>query len=369
MTRLTFTGLKTRPGQVWGGIRLVPLVRPEPIESLRLHPAARDSIVYEKMRGCWYAPHGLIAEWTGDGTAVPAYGSALQMAATTVRRSRKPPTKLGRRTRVRFVPHRVALESYLPLTFMSPAIAWPAWRPEAFRRGLPNVETPRRTSEDVTGLREALRVFEIYPGQCGVLVYTADALAGALVTPHPDDYRALHATLIEDHYSELIYRYALTHRAVGEFAARVDESTVATVEDLRERVATVEAEWAAFHDETMAAGLIGAASRFHEQYRMGEYALHGFRPADLMRPEGHVGEAITHEDGTLAYLRSYRLSETQLRRARLLDALAEHQWHLEATAASLRLEPGALAARIHQAGFGELLQQHIVDHYRAVQAY
>ncbi|WP_392754204.1 hypothetical protein [Streptomyces sp. LN590] len=37
MNRLELTGLTVRPAQVWGGIRLVPLVREAPVEGLRLH--------------------------------------------------------------------------------------------------------------------------------------------------------------------------------------------------------------------------------------------------------------------------------------------------------------------------------------------
>ncbi|MFF8376398.1 hypothetical protein ACF07V_09750 [Streptomyces sp. NPDC015661] len=35
------------------------------------------------------------------------------------------------------------------------------------------------------GLGEALRVFELHPGQCGLLLYVTDALAAAFVVPHP----------------------------------------------------------------------------------------------------------------------------------------------------------------------------------------
>lgn len=369
MTRLDLAGLETRPSQVWGGIRLVPLVRAEPIESLRLHPGALDPAG----RGpgsavrCRYTPHGLVAEWTGDGTAVPALGTALQMAATTVRRSRRPATKHERRTRVRFVPHQTALEAYLPLSFRVPTIAWSEWRYLAFRRGLPRADEPWYGGEDVHGLRDALRVFEIHPGQCGVLVYAADALAGALVTPHPEDYMALHTSLIEDRYGELIARYSQLHPVTREFAVRLDAAAVDSAADLRAQIAAAAADWARFHDGTMATGLLGAEHRFTEVYRMDPFTLRRFRPADLSLPEGHVGEAITGEDGGIAFLHTFRLSETQLRRGRLLEALADHDWRLEATADALGLSTGALGARIESAGFGALLHQHVLDRYRAME--
>jgi hypothetical protein len=57
-----------------------------------------------------------------------------------------------------------------------------------------------------------LRVFEIHEGQCGVLVFVADHLASAFVVPHPEDYRLLHRTLIEDFYGELIFQSSHLHQ-------------------------------------------------------------------------------------------------------------------------------------------------------------
>jgi hypothetical protein len=364
VNRLSLNGLQTRPSQVWGGVRLVPLVRETPIESLRLHPAARPDAAEQDRAECLYEPHGLIAEWTADGAAVPAVGTALRMPAATVRRSRKPPTKLERHTRIRFVPHQVALDAYLPLSFQRPAVVWKEWSSRAFDRGLPSPRENRIAGRNIVGLADALRVFEIHPGQCGVLVYVADALAGVLVTPHPEDYRALHPTLIEDSYGELIWRYAHLHRETQDFTVRL--GAVASLADLRAQVNAAKADWGRFHDSTMAAGLLDAQYAFTETYRMTDYTLWRFRPQFDAHYECHIGESITHEDGRLAYLHSFRLSETQIRRGRLLRELSEQDWNLEDTAASMGLAVPALAARIDAAGYGGLLRQDVMDHFRAL---
>lgn len=367
MHRLTFDGLRVRPGQVWGGIRLVPLVRDEPIVSLRLHPSGfpGGDTYDEYAPTCCYEPHGLIAEWTGDGTAVPALGTSLRMRTKTVRGSRRPETKLERRTRVRFVPHRTALEAFLPLTFRVPPIAWREWSTRVFRRGLPRQDDPQYLGYDVEGLADALRVFEIHPGQCGVLVYVADALASAVVTPHPDDYRALHPSLVEDGFGELIWRYAHLYGDSPDFAPRLDDSAIDTVADLRAAMDAAQREWAGFHQDAMAAGLLGAEYVFTDEYRMDPYTLRRFRPHFVPGRETHVGEAITDDDGRLAYLRTFRLSETQSRRGRLLRALADHSWNLEATAAAMELVVPALVARIDAAGYGDLFRQDALDRFRS----
>src|SRR5690606_35292178 len=161
--------------------------------------------------------------------------------------ARRMARKAGR-NRLRFLPLQMALEGYLALHFGGPEIAWEEWARRAVAKGPSprceeaylgqegrGLEEALRVFEirpgqlarravakglsprceevylglEVRGLEEALRVFEIHPGQCGVMVYVADALASAFVTPHPDDYRALHPTLIEDLFGELVYVYGL----------------------------------------------------------------------------------------------------------------------------------------------------------------
>jgi hypothetical protein len=366
VNRLQFNGLETRPSQVWGGVRLVPLVREKPIASLRLHHRATDPDEPECCADLYYMPHGLVAEWTDEGTAVPAVGTALQMPAATVRRSRKPPTKLERRTRVRFVPHQTSLEAYLPLSFRGPSTAWAEWSRLALAHVLPRTSAPRFTGEEIAGLQDALRVFEIHPGQCGVLVYVADALSGVFITPHPDDYRALHPTLVHDCYGELIWRYAFTFPETRDFTVHFDASAVDDLAGLRAQADRVRDEWRRFHDGTMAAGLLEADYAFTEAYRMAGYTLWRFRPRFERGREAHVGEAIADADGRLAYLHSFRLSETQIRNGQLLQHLSEQDWNLEDTAAAMGLVVPQLVARLDAAGYAALFRQDVVDRFRAM---
>jgi hypothetical protein len=361
---LTFAGLETRPGQVWGGVRLVPLVREAPVDGLRMHPGALPETDLPR-DGCWYVPHGLTAEWTGDGSAVPAFGTALRMPTSTVDGSRRPKAKprFGeRRTRIRFIPRRGALETYLPLAFKAPVIAWPEWSSRAFRQSM--LPQPDRTHYGhlIDGLADALRIFEIHPGQCGVLVYVADALAGVLITPHPDDYRALHPTLVEDSYGELIWRYAMPHTSVQDFETRIDASKVASVADLRAQAAAVQRQWTEFHNDNLAAGLLDPEYHFTETYEMAGFRLVRYRPSFEPGRETHVGEAILDPDGRPAFLQSFRLAETQIRRGRLLESLAANDWRLEETATALTITVPALVALLHNSDLDWMLRRDIIDH-------
>src|SRR5690606_20382029 len=103
--------------------------------------------------------------------------------------------RLARRPRgdrLRFLPLHLAVEGYLALHFGGPEIAWEEWSRRAVARGLSPRCEETYTGRQVRSLEDALRHFEIHPGQCGVMVYVADTLASAFVLPHPDDYRALH---------------------------------------------------------------------------------------------------------------------------------------------------------------------------------
>ncbi len=366
---IDLTGLVTRPAQTWGSVRLVPLVRPEPIRDLRLSPKIygdEPSVVTlpDKTFYTAYIPHAFVASWTGDGTPAAAYGTQFERVAHHM------PVKFRRRmarrvekNRLRFLPLHLALEGFLALHFGGPAIAWEEWTRQAVAHGLsPRVEEAYSGAE-IRDLDDALRVFEIHPGQCGLLLYVADSLAAAFAVPHPEDYRVLHPTLVHDLYGELVYQYARLYPA-RDVPVTIDETEIAALADLRAQAARHEREWAEFHDETMAAGLLLAPHREETVYRMGRYTLRRFLPSFERHRENHIGETITDESGRLAYLKTFRLSESQSRRGHLLTTLARHDWHLPATATALGASVDDLALRLNRAGFGHLLRPEILSAYR-----
>jgi hypothetical protein len=208
----------------------------------------------------------------------------------------------------------------------------------------------------VTGLQDALKVFEIHEGQCGVLLYAADALAAAFVVPHPEDYRELHPTLVLDHYGELIYQYALMMPAVQEFRASITED-VASLAELRTAAEAQATQWADFHDRVMANALLDREYTSERGYRMGGFDLVRFRPAFKPGEENHIGEAITDRAGGIAYLKTFRLSEAQIRRGYLLELLAGHDWRISAAAKAIGTTAEDLRGRIRAAGFEMMLRQ------------
>lgn len=374
---IDLTGLTAAPAQTWGAVRLVPLLRPEPITDLRLSTRVHDpeelSIVHTGPRTAYisYIPHAFVASWTADGTPAAAYGTQLrgpasQGAPDCIRlRVRRRMARREDKQRIRFLPLHLAMEGYLTLQFGGPPIAWQEWTSHAVDRGLsPRVEASY-TGAAIPGLEDALRVFEIHPDQCGMVLYVADVLAAAFVVPHPDDYRALHASLLQDFYGELLFHYAHLYPAVPDFTARLDDARISTVSDLRAQLTQSAEHWAAFHT-LLAGGLLTAAElRFTPVYRMGRFTLSRFLPAFDPDTENHIGETITDDRGRLAYLKTLRLSAAQTRRGHLLSQLAANDWNLDATAAAVGTDRQGLALRLDRAGFGHLLRPDIIDACRA----
>jgi hypothetical protein len=373
MSKLSLDGLTVLPAQVWGGVRLVPLVRDRPITGLRLHRQAYETepavvALDAKSYYASYIPHGFVAAWGEDTSLAAAYGTQLTKDGTVDCVPLRMYKRMARRVdknRLRFMPLHLALEGYLALHFGGPTMVWDEWSQRAVSRGLSPREEQAYHGAEVADLTDALRVFEIHPGQCGVLVYVADALAAAFAVPHPDDYRALHPTLLLDLYGELIYNYAMLSMPVQRFRAAISDTHVRTLADLRAAAGRQRADWAAFHDSTMAAGLLEPSYDIRRVYRLGDFTLSRFLPGFRRGEPNHIGELITDRRGATAYLKTFRLSEKQVRRGHLLTQLAANEWRLADTATAMRLSEAELGMRIQSAGFGVLLRQDVLDRYRA----
>ncbi|WP_439081054.1 ARPP-2 domain-containing protein [Streptomyces sp. WL006] len=377
MNRLELTGLTVRPAQVWGGVRLVPLVRASPVEGLRLHREVYEGMgagiveLGPRERYLSYIPHGLVADWSGGGGPAAGTGGRRSAAYGTqfgggdAPRSMPLPAlphhRMAKRRpgdRLRFLPLHLALEGYLALHFGGPSTAWEEWSRAALRDGLSPRAEDAYLGLSVRGLGDALRVFEIHPDQCGVMVYVSDALAAAFVVPHPDDYRLLHASLVEDLYGELVHQYALYGAPVPESPVRITgEEHIGGLGDLRAAALARQREWAQAHDTLFARELLDTSYTFDRVYRMKSFTLWRFLPPFVRDGGGqHIGETITDHKGRVAYLKTFRLSDAQIRRGHLLRTLAGADWEPDRAAAALGASRAELIRRIRAAGFGALLK-------------
>lgn len=378
-------GLDIAPSQSWGSVRLVPLLRRRAHDDLRLFKRSYGDDVmavaldgkrpYEQPRTSYwsYVPHGLVASWSDDGSPVAAFGTQVERIGHKDGKQRKvgPVTvriahRMIRReapNRLRFLPLHLAMEGFLSLHFGGPEIAWSEYAQETMSVGLGVRSEWSVSGRAISGLSDALRVFEIHDEQVGVLVFVADALASAFIVPHPDDYRALHRSLLADFYGRLIYQYGALYTGENRLFVAMDDRRVASMSDLRAQLSAMYAHWAEFLG-FMAEGILERNVTTGSSYRFGPFVMHRFLTELNLTSENHLGEAIVRDDGSLAYLKTYRLSNAQTRRAYLLSQLAQHRWNLDATAAALGTSRDGLILRLTKAGFGYLLKKHVVDEAR-----
>jgi hypothetical protein len=371
---IELTGLSVGPSQVWRAVRLVPLFRDVPIDDLRLDSRCWGQVSAVAVKHAVYTafvPHAFVASWSEDGAPLAALGTQSTEKQDDKRRAGQYfPIRFAHRVakrvrkhgaaqqRLRFLPLHTAFEAYMALHFAGPNVLRREYSDAVLSHGLsPRIEsvTP---GEWLPGLEEALRVFEIHPGQVGTLIFVADTLAAAFVVPRPDDYRRLHRTLLSDFYGELIYHYACMYSGVGPLASSIRAERVDSLHDLAGELARVRADWSVFL-HSMACGLFEQPVTLEHVYKLGRHHLFRFLPAFRLGQENHIGELIRAPDGALAYLKTFRLSDAQVRRGHLLSTLAQHDWDLDTSAAALNGSKDELCHRLERAGFGQMLRAHL----------
>lgn len=382
------TGLRAGSPQVMGAFRIVPLLRENAPGDLRIASETYDAYGVVRLDGlphdaglsyASYVPHGLVVAHTQDG-AEASLGASLyrRSGGASICRDESRLVKLHHRmvkaraaengsARFRMLPLHLAMEGFLALHFRGPDILWQEYSEGAARRGLdPRRETSVRGAW-LAGFEDAVRLFEIHEHQVGVLVFVAEALATVFVVSHPDDYRKLHLSLLEDFFGELLYTYALLYPESPRAEAGIDPRAIRDLDHLAREVDRVRTDWHRY-TELLAQGLFGRPAHTETVRDLGAFTLQRFYPDFDPREECHIGEQIVRRDGTVEYMKTFRLSHAQVRRAYLLEKLAAAEWDLDRAmlllGAASKVE---LLKRIDNAGFGYLLKPHLVRGLPVVQ--
>lgn len=110
----------------------------------------------------------------------------------------------------------------------------------------------------------------------------------------------------------------------------------------------------------LTSGLFGKTVCVEPVRTFAPFTLERFMPSFDLAEECHIGERIVRADGTLEYLKTFRLSQAQVRRGYLLQQLARAAWCLEDAAALLSCTQDELVKRLVNAGFGYLLKRRLV---------
>jgi hypothetical protein len=368
LSSISLEDIELAPSQTWGAVRLVPLIRHNFREDLRLTKRNYNSVVSvevdRRTNYYSYVPHGLVLDWSDDGTPVAALGGKLSqkfedfIGVKTLSRMVQREDKNS----LRFLPSEMAMEAFLAMYFNGPNIAWREYSRQTFSDGLsPRIEHSIR-GYSIADLSEALRVFEIHEDQVGVLLFVGDMLATAFIVPHPADYRALHDTLLMDAYGETFYYYGLYGQA-QELKVGIVDKDINSLGDLRVAFDRMRHNWGEFQT-VMAADLLQRSIEYHQVYQAGIFSLQRFVTDLDKNLTNYIGESIVDDRGHLQYLKIYGLSASQTRRAYLLQQLNRSQWHLEKAAIALNTTLPDLIYRIEKANLGYIINNEVRERAR-----
>lgn len=366
---ISLKSLEIAPSQVWGSVRLVPLLRSNARTDLRLFKRNYDSdltivSVEDNLQYISYVPHGLVLNWSDDNSPVASLGGQLfkkgkkgkefTFGATKLQLLHRMAKRESKNT-LRLLPLHLAMEGFLSMFFSGPTIAWKEYSKRALSQGLsPRVEWSIG-GRGIRYLEDALRVFEIHENQVGVLLFVSEVLASAFIVPTPEDYRALHTSLLEDFYGETFYYHGLYGNA-SELKTTIDEDTIHNLTDLQNALMQMRAEWSSFQG-FMADDLLNRAIEAKQVYTAGSFSLQRFITDLNLEQKNYIGEVIVDDLSELQYLKIYGLSIAQTRRAYLLQQLAANDWNLEDAAIQEKISQTELVRRLEKAGFGYLLNQ------------
>lgn len=377
-------GVRTGPDQRWGNVRLVPLLRGEGVEGLRLHPALSgitpdrpeetpEGAESPDPEPVAYLPHAYVAScWGDDPLPGAVYGTHLLSPwdrpdpARVHLSSRRGQVSRFERDRPRYLPWRLNVEGHLALRFDSPDIAWEHLNRTLLRTG--RMGAPAEAAylgQEIGDLARALELFEIHPEQCGLALYVTDELAAVHLAPHPHDYRLLHPSLLLDLFGETLCTRGLLTLAAPSLYQPIREEGVRTLADLRRAVTESRAASVRNHDELMLSSLTEQDSTLRKAGEHGGFMLRRFRPPFTRGTGQYVGEVVTCPDGRTAYLSAFRLSPAQVRRGHLLRVLDETGWRTDLAAEALGSSHADLLTRLERTGLEHLLNPDVLLQHRS----
>jgi hypothetical protein len=359
---LTLTGLEPAPCQVWRTVRILPLIG-APVEELRLHPLCVKGhrTVHHEGRPegrrtvtTGFVPSGLVFAASADLAAVATEAWMGEMGEAL-----EGPVLLrlhaARDGALRILPQQVALEGLLSRHFGGTDTARAGWSTGFLREGLSPRSITLTEAIRLPGLAEALAHFELLPDQRGMMLFVGDCLMGAVVTPHPDDYRVVHASTVCDLLAPVFVDWSLRAPTVQAGAIRLDSEGISNLDTLEAALGAARRDWAMTVVEGLASRLIGRTVSFTplrtlRGHRLGRFVT-GFDPGS----EEHLGELILSPGGRLGYLKILRLPPEEVRKAAFLESLAALDWDLVKVQESMGLDRGGLRRAFARQGLAWML--------------
>lgn len=391
---------RVQPPQCFRTIRLVPICVRQREEGqdgdLRaVHFQTGDDLTAVEVGGGTYLsriPYGVVLRWSPDGspvgrggpTAAGANGAGAdgagakrgkragagasgdpwqerlgQLGLMRGMHRRLHPTTRHEDTpeQLRILPMHLAMQGFLETFFSGPTVQWPEYDWRAVRFGLMFRCEQSLSGSAISGLEEALRIFEVLEDQCGLLIFIGDTFSTAFIAPHPDDYRPLHERLIEDFYQTHFGWYADLPIKAAPWNVTMD-GEARTFADLRASLARMRATWG--EAGLQATGDLMVPWELEERYQAGPFRLHRFHTGFLPDRQNHIGECVLRPDGRIGWLKTFPLSDTQSAFAWFLHHLSRHDWHLDRSAEAMGIDRREIIRRMHRVGLSRIIRRDVL---------
>lgn len=361
-SEFTFSGCRLGPAQTWGSVRMAPITRDRLAGDLRLAGRPHElSSVRSSLPGATftkYMPSGMVVRWSRDGSVVATGETHLAGQGTYSAGQlwkRKAPDELF------FLPNALAIEGFMIRHFRGPDIAWLDYQCEV-RRGSLGYRIERGVPGwFLKGLDEALSLFERSPDQVGTALFLDEELIGCFICPHPEDYAKLHESLLLDSFPDYLIHYGYLRYAKGG-KLHLRHESIDDLAGLRSEFARAKAE-VEREEAVRLSALAGRQVESEVVYRTETFHLERFVTELEKGGDNFAGEAIRRTDGTLEYLKLFRLNRGQTRRLYLLSTLARASWNFEAAARVLGFHSkDEVASALIEAELGYLLNPSLYAH-------
>ena len=370
--KINFDNFKLLPAQISSGIRIVPIINDNFTKDLRLcvenyNSFAKvensDNTIYSA-----YIPHGFILNYDKDNNISYTKETVILNSLSEKNINKYTNTmiidkmvKKQDKDKIRFLPLHLAMDSFMSEYFKGFDIKWEEYSRKGTKFGLSPRSEKSIFSNQVIGLENALRVFELHKNQVGVILFVGDSLASVFIVPNPYDYKYLHYSLIKDFYGEIIYFNSLYVNQVKPFEVKFNEKNINKISDFKIELDRIKKELGSFYSE-MSNNIIKREVSYKKIYKFKKYSMEYFVTNEIEKYDEHyIGEAIFDENENINYMKLFRLSNEQVKRFSLLKLLDDNLWNLEQTAKSKNTTKENIILQIDKLGFAHILQPKFIE--------
>jgi hypothetical protein len=260
------------------------------------------------------------------------------------------------------LPLDLSTEGFLEYYFGSAPSAWESYASLIISKEITPAQEWAQAKEEHSNIDDCVRSFEIHQEQTGVLIFIKGELALALVVPSHDNYRRLHASILEDLCRGMFGFY-------GRFPSTMtppslpNDKQLTNLDALRAAVKRNKANWSTFHS-LLTGGVLDVPLQFSAMSSIGPFRYKRFGSELQHTRENLLGEAIHRDSGRLEFLITYKLTRAETRRTYLLSCFSRADWEPRAAAASMNISFDEFNDRMRRTGLAYLLDQKVINEMR-----